>query len=198
MRNFNFLILMIIFLQSCDTKGTENKNIIISKIHYKPNSKIIDTLWISQNDSKVFIQKEVMSGNPGQRPEPVTIYELKAPVDGAYYYIYDKEGKLVMEGRYDSEYTYEGHFNQLGNFYNSKTYRYRDNGKLRSVHYMKDGRNVKTESYNRKEQLDAVRYIDKKSEMTTKVEIYENDEVKKTRVYTSFDNYYTVPGATSP
>ncbi|WP_262692944.1 hypothetical protein [Epilithonimonas vandammei] len=40
--------------------------------------------------------------------------------------------------------------------------------------------------------------MDKKSETTTKVEIYENGEVKKTRVYTSFDNYYTVPGATSP
>ena len=35
---------MIIFLQSCDTKGTENKNISISKIHYKPKSKIIDAL----------------------------------------------------------------------------------------------------------------------------------------------------------
>jgi len=60
---------------SCDTKGTEQKNIIILKIHYKPNSKIIDTLWVSQNDSKVFLQKEVMSGNPGKRPEPITIYD---------------------------------------------------------------------------------------------------------------------------
>lgn len=189
---------LLFILMSCDTKGTEQKNIIISKVHYKPNSKVIDTLWVSQNDSKVFLQKEVMSGNPGQRPEPVTIYELKAPVDSAYYYIYDNEGKLFMEGRYDSEYTYEGITTDQGNFYNSKSYRYRDNGKLRSVHYMEDGRNLKTESYNRKEQLDEVRYIDKKSETTTKVEIYENGEVKKTRVYTSFDNYYTVPGATNP
>jgi len=187
----------ILILISCDTKGTEQKNIIISKVHYQPNSKIIDTLWVSQNDSKVFLQKEVMSGNPGQRPEPITIYKLKAPIDGAYYYIYDNEGKLFMEGRYDSEYTYEDQVYKQGNFYNSKSYRYRDNGKLNSVHYMEDGRNVKTESYNRKEQLDEVRYIDKKSETTTKVEIYENGEVKKTRVYTSFDNYYTVPGATS-
>lgn len=188
---------LILILMSCDTKGTEQKNIIISKVHYKPNSKIIDTLWVSQNDSKVFLQKEVMSGNPEQRPEPITIYELISPIDGAYYYIYDNEGKLFMEGRYNSEYTYEDQVYKQGNFYNSKSYRYRDNGKLRSVHYMEDGRNVKTESYNRKEQLDEVRYIDKKSETTTKVEIYENGEVKKTRVYTSFDNYYTVPGATS-
>ncbi|WP_312825729.1 hypothetical protein [Epilithonimonas sp.] len=188
---------LILILMSCDTKGTEQKNIIISKVHYQPNSKIIDTLWVSQNDSKVFLQKEVMSGNPGQRPEPITIYELKAPIDGAYYYIYDNEEKLFMEGRYDSEYTYEGQVYKQGNFYNSKSYRYRDNGKLNSVHYMEDGRNVKTESYNRKEQLDEVRYIDKKSVTTTKVEIYENGEVKKTRVYTSFDNYYTVPEATS-
>jgi len=189
---------LLLFLMSCDTKGIEHKNVIISKVHYKPNSKIIDTLWVSQNDSKVFLQREMMSGNPGQRPEPVTIYELKAPVDGAYYYIYDNEGKLFMEGRYDAKYNYEGHTNEHGDFYNSKTYRYRDNGKLRSVHYMEDGRNVKTESYNRKEQMDEVRYIDKKSETTTKVEIYENGEVKKTRVYTSFNNYYTVPGATKP
>lgn len=189
---------LILILLSCDTKGTEQKNIIISKVHYKPNSKIIDTLWVSQNDSAVFIQKEVMSGNPGQRPKPITIYELKAPKDGVYYYIYDNEGKLFLEGRYDSEYTYEGQLYKQGNFYNSKTYRYRDNGKLTSVHYMEDGRNLKTEVYDRKERLKEIRYIDKKSETTTKVEIYENGEVKKTRVYTSFDNYYTVPGATSP
>ncbi|RKE88395.1 hypothetical protein [Epilithonimonas arachidiradicis] len=193
---FPFFLLLI--LMSCDTKETGHKNIIISKAHYKPNSKIIDTLWVSQNDSIVFNQKEIMIGNPGQTPEPVTIYELKRPKDGVYYYIYDNEGKLFMEGRYDAQYTYEGHTTKQGDFYNSKTYRYRDNGKLRSVHYMEDGRNVKTELYNRKEQLDEVRYIDKKSETTTKVEIYENGEVKKTRVYTSFDNYYTVPGATKP
>ena len=40
--------------------------------------------------------------------------------------------------------------------------------------------------------------MDKKSETTTKVEMYENGEVKKTRVYTSFDNYYTIPGETKP
>ena len=181
----------------CDTKGTEQQNIIISKVHYKPNSKVIDTLWVSQNDSAVFSQKEVMSGNPGQRPKPVTIYELKVPKDGVYYFIYNNLGKLVLEGRYDSEYTYEGQLYKQGNFYNSKTYKYRDNGKLTSVHYMEDGRNLKTEVYDRKERLKEIRYIDKKSETTTKVEIYENGEVKKTRVYTSFDNYYTVPGATS-
>ena len=198
MRNFNFLVLMVIFLQSCDTKGTENENIIISKVHFKPNSKIIDTLWVSQNDSTVFAQKEVMTRNPERMPEPITVYELKEPKDGVYYYIYDREGKLFLEGRYDSKYTYDGITTNQGNFYNSKSYSYRNNGKLSSVHYMEDGRNLKTESYNRKEQLDEVRYIDKKSATTTKVEIYENGEVQKTRVYTSFDNYYTVPGATSP
>jgi len=197
MKTYLPLFFLILILMGCDTKGTEQQNIIISKVHYKPNSKVIDTLWVSQNDSAVFSQKEVMSGNPGQRPKPVTIYELKVPKDGVYYFIYNNLGKLVLEGRYDSEYTYEGQLYKQGNFYNSKTYKYRDNGKLTSVHYMEDGRNLKTEVYDRKERLKEIRYIDKKSETTTKVEIYENGEVKKTRVYTSFDNYYTVPGATS-
>lgn len=190
------LFFFSMFAMSCHSK--EPQNIIISKIHYKPNSKTIDTLWISQNDSTVFKREEVLTRNYHQTPKFETRYELKDPKNGVYYFIHNNIGPLVMEGRYDSEFTYEGHINKHGNFYNSKTYSYKKNGDLETIHYMEDGRNLKTEHYDRKKRLSKIRYIDKKSESTTKIEIYDHGILDKTRVYTSFDNYYTVKGATNP
>lgn len=181
---------------SCDSK--EPQNIIISKVRYKPNSKIIDTLWVSQNDSTVFKQEEILTRRPHNTPEFTTRYELKNPKNGVYYFIHNNIGQLILEGRYDSEYMYEEQLNKEGNFYNSKTYRYKKNGKLETIHFMEDGRNLKTEHYDNKKRLTKIRYIDKKSESTTKVEIYDDGILDETRVYTSFDNYYTVKGATSP
>ena len=187
---------MSIFVLSCDSK--EPQNVIISKVHYKPNSKIIDTLWVSQNDSTVFKREEVLTGNHHQTPKLETRYELINPKNGVYYFIHNNIGQLILEGQYDSEFTYEGHINKNGNFYNSKTYRYKKNGDLETIHYMEDGRNLKTEHYDRKKKLTKIRYIDKKSESTTKIEIYDDGILDETRVYTSFDNYYTVKGATKP
>jgi|GEM_PF-644970 len=196
MKYYWAIILPALILLGCDTKTADQKDITISKVHYKPNSKIIDTLWVSQNDTAVFIKKEIMTRNPERRPEPQTVYELKSPKDGIFYYIHDPKGLLVMAGRYDAQYIYDGIMTDNGNFYNVRYYSYRDDGRIKSIHYMEDGRNLKTETYNRKGQLDEVLYLDKKSGNTSKVEIYDNGEVKKTRVYTSFYNYYTVPGKT--
>lgn len=195
MKNLTFLLLQILML-SCDSK--EPQTVVISKVHYKPNSKIIDTLWVSQNDSTVFNQKEEMSGNLGQRPKLVTNYELKAPKNGVYYFIHNPIGQLIMEGQYDSEFTYDEQLYKHGNFYNSKTYSYNKNGNLETIHYMADGRNLKTEHYDSQKRLIKIRYIDKKSESTTKVELYKNGVLAETRVYTSFDKYHTVKGATNP
>lgn len=188
--------LFAIVIMSCNSK--EPQNVIVSKVHYKPDSKIIDTLWVSQNDSTVFKREEVLTRGHHQTPEFVTKYELKDPKDGVYYLIHNNFGQLITEGRYDTEYTYEGNTTKQGNFYNSKTYYYRKNGKLSTIHYMEDGRNLKTEHYDSKKRLTKIRYIDKKSESTTKIEIYDDGILDETRVYTSFDNYYTVKGATSP
>ncbi len=188
------LTILSVLAMSCDPKNPDHKEIIIYKVHYRPNSRIIDTLRVSQNDSKIFTKKEVLTRHPEKTPEPQTVYQLKEPLDGVFYYIHDSEGRLVMAGRYDAHYIYGSVRNDEGNFYNVRYYSYRKNGKLKTIHYMEDGRNLKTQTYDRKGQLDEVLYRDKKSGNTTKLEIYENGEVKKTRVYKSFDQYYTVPG----
>lgn len=189
-------LLFSMFAMSCNSK--EPKHIIISKVHYKPNSKIIDTLWVSQNDSTVFKREEFLTRNHHQTPKFETRYELRDPKNGVYYFIHNNTGQLIMEGRYDSEFTYEGNLSKQGNFYNSKSYYYKKNGKLSTIHYMEDGRNLKTEHYDRKKRLTKIRYIDKKSGNTRKIEMYANGILDETRVYTSFDNYYTVKGATNP
>ena len=195
MKTFIFLLFSM-FAMSCNSK--EPQHMIISKVHYKPNSKIIDTVWVSQNDSTVFKREEVLTRNHHQTPKFETRYELKDPKNGVYYFIHNNIGQLIMEGRYDSEFTYEGNLSKQGNFYNSKSYYYKKNGDLTTIHYMEDGRNLKTEHYDRKKRLTKIRYLDKKSGSTTKIEIYDDGILDETRVYTSFDNYYTVKGATNP
>lgn len=195
MKNLTFLLFPVL-LFCCDSK--EPHEIIISKIHYKPNSKIIDTLWVSQNDSTMFKQEEVLTKQHHQTPKFTTQYTLKNPQNGVYYCIHNPIGQLILEGKYESEFTYEGQLYKQGNFYNSKTYSYKKNGNLETIHFMEDGRNLKTEHYDSQKRLTKIRYIDKKSESTTKIEIYKKGVLDETRVYTSFDNYYTVKGATSP
>ena len=117
---------------------------------------------------------------------------MKNPHDGAYYYIYNDKGQLIQEGKYTARYVYEGNTIENGNFYNSKSYYYKDNGNLSSTHYQVDGRNFKTELYNRKRILTEVIYFNKKSGDKEKVEIYKNGKLKETRIYKSFDTYDTV------
>lgn len=174
------------------TKQAADKEIIISKIHNKRNDNETDTLRVSQNDTTVFKQVENINNRPCSNPEITTVYELREPNDGAYYYIYNSTGKLVMEGKYTKEYLYEGVLYEHGNFYNSVSYYYKKNGKLKAVHYQQDGRNLKTEFFDSDKILKEVIYFDKKSSDKIKVEIYDKGQLDETRIYTSFDNYYTV------
>ena len=171
---------------------SKKENTIISKIKYIKNTAEIDTLWVSQNDSTVFRQEEVMIHRPCSNPEFSIRYELINPKVNSYYFIYNEQQQLVLEGKYTKEYTYEGATEKLGNFYNSKSYSYKSNGKLKAIHYMEDGRNSKLELYDRKKRLKEITYYDKKSSDKTKIEIYDNGQLEETRIYTSFDNYYTV------
>ena len=189
------LILYSIFgiFNSCNpAKETADKEVIISKRYYKIKAAETDTLWVSQNDTAVFKQSENIITRPCSNPEISIDYELTDPKDEAYYYIYDKNGKLVMEGKYTDEYTYNGVSNKQGNFYNSKSYYYKKNGKLQTIHYQEDGRNLKTEIFDNEKRLKEVIYFDKKSSDKTKIEIYNKGKLKESRIYASFDNYYTV------
>ena len=194
MKTTYFNLLFILTLISCgfntEKKYNEKENTIISRIKYKKNTAEIDTLWVSQNDTTVFRQEEVMLTRPCSNPEFSMRYELLKPINEAYYFIYDNEKKLVLEGKYTNEYIYEGQINKSGDFYNSKSYFYKSNGKLKAIHYMEDGRNKKVELFDSKKRLTQITYFDKRSSDKTKVEIYDHGELEETRMYTSFDNYY--------
>lgn len=177
------------------TRQATDKEIIISKIHNKRNNTETDTLWISQNDTTAFTPTENIITRPCSNPEITINYELKNPIDGAYYFIYNSLGKLVLEGKYTKEYLYEGVLYEQGNFYNSKNYSYRKNGKLQAIHHQEDGRNLKTEIFDSDKRLKEVIYFDKKSSDKTKIEIYDQGQLKETRIYTSFDRYYTIKAA---
>ena len=137
--------------------STENKNTIISKIHYKINSTEIDTLWVSQNDTTVFKMEEVMIRRPCSNPEFSIRYELINPKVNSYYFIYNEQQQLVLEGKYTKEYIYEGATEKLGNFYNSKSYFYKSNGKLKAIHYMEEI--IKIGALDDKHSLELQRWI---------------------------------------
>lgn len=189
-------LLILLSFCSCvyvpDKKVEREKNIIISKIKLKKNASESDTLWVSQNDSTVFKKEEVLTHRPCSTPKFEIRYELLKPVDQAYYYIYNDKQQLISEGKYTKEFTYEGQTMKVGNFYNQKSYYYKDNGKLKTIHYMKDGRNDKVEFYDRKKRLNSITYYDKRSSDKSKVEIYDKGKLKETRIYKSFDNYDVV------
>lgn len=190
MNKFCYLFVGSLFLSAISCDGNPSKKtVIISKIKLKTNEKECDTLWVSQNDTKVFRKDTVLAGGAGQKPKERIDYTMIAPKIDAYYYIYNEYGQLDMEGKYEKKYNDSNYSYTTPNFYNSKSYSYRDNGHVKSMHEQRDGRGYKTEIYNRKEKLDEIIYFDKKSNNKRKVEIFNDGKLKETRVYKSFDNY---------
>ncbi|WP_190304169.1 hypothetical protein [Paenimyroides baculatum] len=51
---------------------------------------------------------------------------------------------------------------------------------------------MKTEIFDSEKSLKEVIYLDKKSSDKTKIEIYDKGQLDETRIYASFNNYYTV------
>lgn len=178
------------------TKGKNDNlqkhNVIISKIYHKSSANDTDTLWVSQDDSTIFRKEEVMVKYPESYPKLTVRYTLIAPKDNAYYFIYNDKQQLIEEGKYMSQYIYEGITYNEGNFYNHKIYSYKKNGKLRTKHFQEEGRNVKTEFFNNDGQLTEIRYFNKKSSEIEKVEIYKKGKLKETRIYKGFNDYDTV------
>ncbi|MDR7210980.1 hypothetical protein [Flavobacterium piscis] len=188
-----FIITCCSLINRTRTNGDAiNENVIISKIDYKNTQSKTDTLWVSQNDTAFFRKIETMIHRPCSKPKAAVLYELINPKDGVYYLIYNDKKQLITEGMYTAKYTYEGITYERGNFYNSKNYNYKKNGVLETTHYQEDGRNSKTEHFDSKKQLTKIRYIDKKSATTTKIEIYKKGQLKETQMYTSLSTYYTV------
>lgn len=192
------LLLFLVFSIICSSfmkgnDGDKKENVSISKINYKINYLTErDTLRVFQNDPSVFKRTEDIITRPCSNPEPTIRYELINPQDNAYYLIYNDKKQLVLEGVYTPQYTYEGILYKNGDFYNSKTYSYTKNGDLDTVHYMEDGRNLKTEYFDTKIQLTKIRYLDKKSGELSRIELYKNGHLKETRTYVSFNKYTTV------
>jgi len=187
----NLLFFFVII--SCN--GTEKKYqqaVVVQKIKYKKNTTNNDTLWVSQNDTTYFRKEKVIRSRPCSYAKLETQYELIKPLNNAYYFIYNDKKQLIFEGKYSSEYTDEGQTNKNGYFYNSKTYQYKSNGNLESIHYMVNGRSSKTELFDRKKRVSEITYYDKKTSDKAKVEIYDEGKLDETHIYTSFNNYYTV------
>ncbi|MGU3376106.1 hypothetical protein [Chryseobacterium sp. M5A1_1a] len=196
MKTMLFLLFNTLMIIGCNyTKRNDNSekgNPVISKIYHKSGHSDTDTLWVSQNDSTVFKKEELPIRRPESNPELYINYELIKPKDNAYYFIYNDKKQLIKEGKYTAQYTYEGIIYKTGNFYNFKIYNYKRNGNLETIHYQEDGRNLKTEFFDSEKRLTKIRYLNKKSSNTEKIEIYKKGKLKETRVYTSFYNYYTV------
>ncbi len=196
MKEMFSLLCIITSTVSCNLvmahNGGQKADTVISKAKYKTNNSQIDSLWVSQNDTTVFRQEEVVVTRPCSHPKIATQYNLIAPRDSTYYFIYNRKGNLQMEGTYTHQYTYKGATAKRGNFYDSKTYYYSRRGNLEAIHYQEDGRNLKTEYFDSKKRLSKIRYIDKKSESTTRVEIYNKGTLKETRLYTGFANYTVI------
>ncbi len=192
------LVILLSFLNFINCKcqnqfrNSENKNSITSKIKYKKIKTGTDTLWVSQNDTTVFKKEELIITRPCSKPELSIRYNLITPINKAYYFIYNEKQQLIKEGKYTYEYTYRGATKKSGNFYTSKDYYYKRNECLDAIHYTVDGRHHKTEHFDRKKRLSRIRYFDKKSSDTEKIEIYKKGKLKETRIYTSFSKYYTI------
>lgn len=164
-----------------------------------------DTLHVFQNDEKVFEKKVFLTrlhyspipfANANQSKFQIN-YVLINPQIGAYYFIYNDKKQLVTEGLYALRASEnQGKINENGAFYDSKTYRYKKNGSLISIHYQLAGRNFKTAYYDRKKRLKKITYYNLKSSDTEKIEIYQKGKLKETRIYTSFKNYYKVKATT--
>lgn len=164
----------------------------IDNTYFKHSFHGTDTLRVSQNDTGVFRKEEFMMKHPESNPKPSVRYELISPKDGTYYFIYNDKKQLAEEGKYTSQYKYEGITYDKGGFYNSKTYFYKTNGHLKTIHYQEDGRNLKTEFFDQDKQLTQIRYFNKRSSDTDKVEFYKKGKLKQTRIYTAFNTYYTI------
>ncbi|KAA1242781.1 hypothetical protein F0000_24155 [Aquimarina sp. RZ0] len=173
-------------------RNSENKNSIIFKGKYKKSETETDTLWVSHNDTIVFKKEEVITTRPCSNPELSTKYNLITPINNAYYFIYNEKQQLIKEGKYTYEYTHIGATKKSGSFYNSKDYHYDSNGCVDIIYYTADGRNHKAEHFDKKNRLNKIRYFDKKSSDIEKIEIYKKGKLKETKIYTSFNKYYTI------
>lgn len=159
---------------------------------FAQENSAIDTLKVSQNDTLFFEKKVVMNRRPCSKPSLYTYYELKNPKDGVYYLIFNDKAQLVKSGTYTAEFKNGDVVNDRGGFYDSKYYSYKNNGNLTSIHYQVDGRNFKTENFDRKGRFKKIKYINKRSENTDSIEIYKKGKLAETRIYYSFANYNTV------
>ena len=187
---------MISAVISCHLTGGKsvigNPKIIISKIKQKQSSKETDTIWTSQNDSTAFVKEEGYIHRPCSMPELFTSFKLIKPIDQAYYYIYNNSQQLILEGKYSAQYTYNNKIINEGDFFDNKTFTYNDDNELETIHYSVDGRNFKLELYDNDHQINEIIFYDKQSGNTSRIEIYDNNKLTKTKVYTSFDEYKTI------
>ncbi|MFC6267836.1 hypothetical protein [Frigoriflavimonas asaccharolytica] len=159
---------------------------------FAQNEGKVDTISVSQADPLVFEKITLLAHRPCQKPRLETNYYLKNPKNGAYYIIYNEEKQLTLEGTYVFNETNKGLGKDAGSFYDSKSYHYKKNGNIDFIHYQKEGRNSRTEYFDGKKRLKKIRYIDKKSGDTDKIEIYQKGKLKETRIYTAFSTYHTV------
>lgn len=196
MKSYNLIsFLILVFLWTnikAETKRFQNEYANSPSIFNRKKLHDKDTLRVSQDDQSVFRYEKALITRPCSKPQFQDRYELIHPQIDTYYFIYNPKKELIFEGKYTAKGHDEKPLYKKVNFYNSKRYYYKKNGQLEMIHYQEDGRNSKTEYFDGKKRLVKIRYIDKKSEETSKIEIYKNNRLAETRTYTSFSQYTTV------
>lgn len=119
-------------------------------------SQALDTLNVNQHDSTIFNANIEWIQRPCSKPEWSTTFELISPQKNTYYLIYNKENQLVKEGLYSTitvdSVAYDG-------ILNAKNYTYYKNGKIQSIFYQENGRNLKHEYYNKRGKLKKIKYL---------------------------------------
>ena len=122
--------------------------IILTCVSQLSYSNSIDTLSVNQNDTLTFTRTYSCFQRPCNRhAEFSTTYKLINPVENAYYLIYNANNQLAIEGKVSTKYDSDGI--KYSDFYTSIHYYYKENGKLSSIYYQKNGLSDKLEVYKR-------------------------------------------------
>lgn len=188
-----FLIFTLITLNVNVIFGTTIPAFHNVKVYDKVLKRLLeDTLEVYHSDTSQFLELPRFAHYPCSKPKVNMYYELIDPNENTYYYIYNTKNQLSLEGKYTFRDSTAGIHSKNGGFYNSRRYYYKKSGVLESMHSQDEGRNSKTEFYDKRKRITKIKYYNRKSGDLSTVEIYRKAKLKETRTYNGYRNYTIV------
>lgn len=192
-RSITSLIILFLALKTNVIVGNTNASFYnVKQYDQVPISLLDDTLKVYHSDTSQFLELPRFAHYPCSRPKVNMYYELINPKENTYYFVYNTKNQLSLEGKYTFRDSTAGIHSNNGGFYNARRYYYKKNGVLESMYSQDEGRNSKTEFYDKRKRITKINYYDKKSGDLSIVEIYRKGILKETRTYIGFRNYTTV------